>query len=176
MSFTVRRKQLLFLGLALSLAGAMFVNWYYTRPVQTSPAEAESTTEAEQINLGDAQFVNASVNDSYFARAELNRSKARDEAREGLNAVIGNEDADEQSRESARQALEKLEADVITQTEIENFIRAKSGGDVLVSLGSTAEVILQKNTLTDELCIQIKDIITRKTNISSEKITIIEAK
>ena len=176
MSFTVKRKQILFTGLVVSLAAAMFVNWYYTRPVENSPVQAETTAEASQVNLGDAQFVNASVSDAYFSDARLNRSKAQDEARQHLEEIIKNSDIDADSRQSAQQALEKLENDIVLQTDIENFIKAKSGSQVLVSLSGTAEVILEKGSLTDELCLQIKDIITRKTEIPSEKITIIEAK
>lgn len=175
MSFTVKRKQILFAGLAVSLAGAMFVNWYYTRPSANPTAEVQ-TTQQQQVNLGDAQFVNAQLNDDFFTTARLNRSKAQDESRQHLEEILKNSEIDEQSRQSAQKALEELESNIVKQTDIENFIKAKSGSEVLVSIGSTAEVILEKGSLTDELCLQIKDIITRKTELSSEKITIIEAK
>ena len=176
MSFSIKRKQIVFAGLVLSLAAALYVNWYYTRPTAETPVTEPTTASQEQVNLGDAQFVNATLGDDYFAKAQLNRSKAQDESRQSLQEIIKSEQADSDSRASAEKALEELEKNIVAQTEIESFIKAKSGGEVFVSLGNTAEVILQKGTLTDELCLQITDIITRKTNIISEKITIIEAK
>lgn len=176
MSFSIKRKQLVFAGLVLSLAAALYVNWYYTRPVTDAPSVEATTQSQEQHNLGDAQFVSATPQDDYFQKAQLNRSKAQDEAKQTLEDIIKNNDADTESKQSAQKALEELENNIVVQTEIESFIKAKSGGEVLVSLGNTAEVILQKGTLNDELCLQITDIITRKTNIISEKITIIEAK
>ncbi len=176
MSFSIKRKQLVFAGLVLSLAAALYVNWYYTRPVTDAPSVEATTQAEEQRNLGDAQFVNATLNEDYFANAKLNRSKAQDEAKQTLEDIIKSNEADSESKASAEKALEGLGNNIVAQTEIESFIKAKSGGEVLVSLGNTAEVILQKGTLNDELCLQITDIITRKTNIISEKITIIEAK
>jgi hypothetical protein len=176
MSFTIKRKQLVFAGLAVSLAAAMFVNWYYTRPATQTPVSEAQTEQSTEVNLGDAQFVNAVPADDYFAKAQLERSKAQDEAKHNLEEIIKSSEADTESKNSAEKALEELSENIVVQAEIESFIKAKSGGEVLVSLGNTAEVILQKGTLNDELCLQITDIITRKTNIISEKITIIEAK
>ena len=45
-----------------------------------------------------------------------------------------------------------------------------------MTLGESAEIVLQKGTLNSEVCVQIKDIINNKTEIPLEKITIIEAK
>ncbi len=176
MSFTFKRKQLVFAGLALSLAVAIYVNWYYTRPTELSEIQTETTTQTEQVNLGDAQFVNATLDANYFAQAQLKRSQAQDEAKQSLEEILNSKDADGQSKQSAQKAYEKLVNCIVLQQETENLIKAKSGGEVLVTLGETAEIILQKGTLNDEIRLQIQDIISKKTDISSEKITIIEAK
>ncbi len=175
MSYTLKRKQIVFAGLIISLAAAIYVNWYYTRPVNMTEIQTEITTQ-EQVNLGDAQFVSATLDENYFVSAQLKRSQAQDEAKQSLQEIINSKDADIQSKQSAQEAYEKLVNCTVLQGEVENLIKAKSGGEVLVTLGETAEVILQKGTLTEELCIQIKDIISKKTSISAEKITIIESK
>ena len=46
----------------------------------------------------------------------------------------------------------------------------------MVTLGDSAEVVLEKGTLSDQLAIQIKEIIVNKTEISAEKITLVEVK
>ena len=46
----------------------------------------------------------------------------------------------------------------------------------MVALGDTAEVVLAKGTLNDQSAVQIKEIIVNKTEISAEKITLVEVK
>lgn len=173
MSLTVKRKQIVVFGVVLSLAAALAVNWYYTRPDAKTDAQPQ-TDSTQQSNLGDAQFVNAEITD--FSGFKLNRSKAQDEAKQGLKDVIDDANANEQSKKTASEAYERLCNNIALQSEIETLIQTKSGGEVFVSVGDTVEVVLQKGTLNDEICLQIKDIITNKTQISSEKITIIESK
>ncbi len=179
MSLTVKRKQIVLAGLAVALATAMYVNWYYTRPAgeEQNGISVESTEETtQQVNLGDAQYVNAGVGNEYFSEAQLKRSQAQDEAKAALNEIITSETADAESKAEAEKLLEKLAADIILQSEVESLIKAKTGGEVYASLGETAEIVLSKDTLKDGTAVQITDIITNKTDIPSEKITIVEVK
>ena len=58
MSKIFAKKQVLFFGLLVALAAAVYVNWYYTKPVtEIDNGPQTETTEAE--NLGEAQYVNA---------------------------------------------------------------------------------------------------------------------
>ncbi|MBE6827909.1 MAG: SpoIIIAH-like family protein [Ruminococcaceae bacterium] len=175
MNVKVKRKRIVFAVLVFSLVCAMFVNWYYTKPANSESVEKETATQSQR-NLGDAQFVSAEPDSDFFANAILNRSKSQDEEKQMLTEILENSEVDAESRKSAREALERLADRITLQTDMENLISAKSGGNVLVCLSDTAEVVLQNGTMSDELCLRIKDIITNKTEISSEKITIIEAK
>lgn len=174
MSKIIGKKQIVFFGLIVALAAAVYVNWYYTKPISEinhgAPAE---TTVAE--NLGAAQYVNAG-NSDYFEAAELKRTQAHADAQSALTQVIENKEADEKDKQSAREALSKLSANIKAEAEIENLITAKTGGKALVSLGDTAEVVLAKGTLNDQSAVQIKEIIVNKTEISAEKITLVEVK
>ena len=174
MSKTAKRKTLVFLGLVLSLTAAMFVNWYYTRPAESADITVETTTQTH--NLGDAQFVNAKANEEYFSSVLLERSKTQEESKKMLTDLLENNEIDEQSKEDTRKAYERLANNIKQQTEIESIIKAKCGSQAVVCLNDTAQVIIGKGVATDELCLQIKDLITSKTDIPEEKITIIEAK
>ena len=178
MSLTIKRKQIVAASLAVALAAAMFVNWYYTRPIAAAENEPELTSSTQHSdNLGDAHYVNASgVTDEYFSQAQLNRAKAQEESKQTLMTVIESSQADEESKKTANEALEKLSQSIALESEIESLIKAKTGGNVFVTLGESAETVLQKGTLNSEVCVQIKDIINNKTEIPLEKITIIEAK
>lgn len=174
MSKIIGKKQIVFFGLIVALAAAVYVNWYYTKPVSEIDRGAPvETTSAE--NLGAAQYVNAS-NGDYFETAELKRTQAHADAQSALTQVIENKEADEKDKQSAREALRKLSENIKSEAEIENLITAKTGGKALVALGDTAEVVLAKGTLNDQSAIQIKEIIVNKTEISAEKITLVEVK
>ena len=47
MSLTIKRKQIVAASLAVALAAAMFVNWYYTRPVASAENEPELTSSTQ---------------------------------------------------------------------------------------------------------------------------------
>ena len=168
MSKIIGKKQIVFFGLIVALAAAVYVNWYYTKPISEinrgTPAQEETTAE----NLGAAQYVNAG-NSDYFEAAELKRTQAHADAQSALTQVI-------EDKQSARDALSKLSANIKSEAEIEILITAKTGGKALVALGDTAEVVLAKGTLNDQSAVQIKEIIVNKTEISAEKITLVEVK
>lgn len=175
MSKTISKKQIIFAGLLIALCAAVYVNWYYTKPMsEVNDGVQKETTEAQ--NLGEAQYVNATEASDYFESAKLNRSKAHADAQDALNKVIESDSADEESKAQAREKLNTLAQSIQTEADIENLITAKTGGQVLVSIGDTVEVILEKGTLNDTTALQIKEIVVNKTQISAEKITLVEAK
>ena len=175
MSKTISKKQIIFAGLLIALCAAVYVNWYYTKPMsEINDGVQKETTEAQ--NLGEAQYVNATEAGDYFESAKLNRSKAHADAQDALNKVIESDSADEESKAQAREKLNALAQSIQNEADIENLITAKTGGQVLVSIGDTVEVILEKGTLNDTTALQIKEIVVNKTQISAEKITLVEAK
>lgn len=177
MDFNSKRKKVIFSGLLVALVTAMYVNWYYTKPnVKSNNIAVETTQETKQVNLGDAQYVNATVKNDYFSESQLKRSQLQDEAKQNYTLIIESKTADEESKAVARSELEKLNRNIVLQGEIETLIKSKTGKEVFVTLGDTAEIILAKGTLTAEIVLQIEDIVTRKAEIPSEKITIIEVK
>lgn len=174
MSKVFAKKQVLFFGLIVALAAAVYVNWYYTKPISQIDNGPQTETTGPQ-NLGEAQYVNAE-NRSYFDAATLKRTQAHADAQAALQSVIDSADADENSKQEAREKLKELSENIKLEADIESLITAKSGGNCLVTLGDTAEVILEKGTLNDQIAIQIKEIIVNKTEISAEKITLVEVK
>lgn len=174
MSKIIGKKQIVFFGLIVALAAAVYVNWYYTKPMSEIDRGAPVETSAAE-NLGAVQYVNAGSSD-YFEAAELKRTQAHADAQSALTQVIENKEADEKDKQSARDALRKLSENIKSEAEIENLITAKTGGKALVFLGDTAEVILAKGTLNEQSAVQIKEIIVNKTEISAEKITLVEVK
>lgn len=174
MSKILGKKQILFFGLVVALAAAVYVNWYYTKPISEIDSGIQTETTEPQ-NLGEAQYVNAESSD-YFDAAVLKRTQAHADAQAAFQTVIDSADADADSKQAARDGLNALSNTIKAEADIESLITAKSGGKCIVTLGDTAEVVLEKGTLNDQIAIQIKEIIVNKTEISAEKITLVEAK
>ncbi len=176
MDLNKKRKRVIFSGLVIALATAMYINWYYTRPASTEKLNSQQTVTESRAALGDAQYVNATVKSSEFSEAQLKRSQLQDEVKKNYESVIENKQADEESKNVARENLEKLNKKIMLQGEIETIIKSKTGKNVFVTIGDTVEVIVEKNTLNNDIVLQIEDIVTKKADIPTEKITIIEAK
>lgn len=175
----IRKKQIVTATLAMALGCAVFVNWYYTRP-QTQPTlnNENSTTIAENDNLGDAQYVSATTAKSdaeTLTDFKLKRNAAHDEAKETLNSVIKDQKSDAQAIADASDSLKLLTDTIKNQADLENLITAKISGDCVVILdGDICQVIVGKGMLSDNVSLQIKELVMNKTKISSKNITIIE--
>lgn len=163
---------------AVALCAAVFLNWYYTK--QGTNMQQSNPEKTSEVNLGDAQYVNGTnvTNESdYFTTAEINRSKAHDTAKEYLENIIADENADEEQKENAKAKLIDISNEIKTESDIQNLISAKLNCKCLVTLNdSKLEVVLPKNVLSDEKLISIKDIVTSNSNVSYENITVIELK
>ncbi len=162
---------------AVALCAAVFLNWYYTKQDITPKNDPEITSEA---NLGDAQYVNGTnvTNEAdYFTTAEINRSKAHDTAKEYLESIISDENAEAEQKESAKEKLVNISNEIKTETDIQNLISAKLNCKCLVTLNdSKIEIVLPKGTLNEEKLVTIKDIVTSNSNVSYDNITVIELK
>ena len=54
MSKTVSKRQIVFFGLVIALGAALYVNWYYTRPVNEIQQSVQAQTTAA-AGLGQTQ-------------------------------------------------------------------------------------------------------------------------
>ena len=165
----IGRKQLLTLSLVFAFGLAVFVNWYYTKP-QENTSEPEVTNQA---NLGDAQYVNSdSVEiEDYFNTAELNRTKARDSAKDYLSGIIEDANSDNDTKASAREKLTKISEYIKIESDIENLISAQTNSKCLVTYdGENIEVVLPEDVINDGIVVKIKDVIISKTKLSINRL------
>lgn len=199
MSMMIGKRQIVLATLVVALGAAVFVNWYYTKPdaekANTGVTVSEQATQAAG-NLGDALLVNSStasskdgtqeskaeqaqakVEDEYFAQARLNRSTAHDKAAEELKKTIEDSKASSESVKTATQELGELSKAIKLEADTENLINAKIGSPCVVVIGNkTAQVVVGKGVLKDDVLVQIKEIVLKQTGFSVENVTIMEAK
>lgn len=171
----IGKKQLLTLSLVSALGLAVFVNWYYTKP----QGEFTVPETSSEVNLGDAQYVGSDnvTTEDFFENAEIERKKARDLAKENLNNIINDNDADSETKAIAREKLAKISEQIKAENDIETLISAQIKNSCIVTYnGETIEVILPEKSVNEKIILKIKDIILSKTSVTADKITIIETK
>lgn len=175
----IKKKQLVSIALVLTLGTAVFVNWYFARPGVKSVIDTSKTTVNRQVeNLGDAQYVSATTASSEtMAGFKVKREAAHDEAKETLNSVIKDAKSDSEAAEEAGEALAELSKAIKNEADLENLITAKISSDCVVIIdGDVCQVIVGKGVLTDNISLQIKDLVIKQADIPSKNITIVELK
>lgn len=175
----LKKKHLVTAALTLALGGAIFVNWYYSKP-DTKPTldSVKTTTVQSEENLGDAQYVSATTSkasEETLAGFRLKRDTARDKAEETLNSVIKDAKSSPQAVTQATDELKRIADEIKLSADLESLITAKINKDCVVILDSdVCQVIVPKKTVTDNISLQIKELVVNQTKISSKNITIIE--
>lgn len=176
----IKKKQIVTATLAFALGAAIFVNWYYSKPENKQTVDSVKTTQAQETeNLGDAQYVSATTakdtSDDTLTGFKLKRDNAHDEAKETLNGVIKDAKSSADAVSESTKALKELSEDIKAEADLENLITAKTGKDCVVIIDrEVCEVIVPKNTLSEAVTLQIKDLVINQTEILSKNITIIE--
>lgn len=180
-TFILKRKQILIFFLTLTLCAAVGINWYFTN---NSPVEIEEQTEENQQNLGEAKLVSKNESkkidgeeNEYFTKAKLKRDSEFDETKEFLSEILTNKESGKTALNDAEAKLNSLIDKRQTEIDCENIIDAKLNCSSIAVIGEkTCEIIIPDELINDASALQIKEIITSKTDISPEKISIIGIK
>jgi stage III sporulation protein AH len=172
----IGKKQLLSFSLVVALGLSVYVNWYYTNNFN----DATTLESTEYHNLGDAQLVNSNsvtnISD-YFTQAKINREKSHDEAIDNLEDIISNNENDKETVTLAKNELMKISEMIKLEVDIENIIKAQLSEECLVTYNDNSiEVIMPKGTVNESNIVKIKDIVLSKSDVSAEKIVVIELK
>ena len=188
MSKLSKKRQILTATLAVAMASALLVNWYYNR--DTVKGNNEESTKPKTENLGDSIYVNGTTASSeeaqedeevrdvakiqeYFAEAQLKRTQAHDEALDKIEQLLDNGKDDTQ----VEKLLEEYSNSIKLEADIENLITAKIGCECLVILNSeNAQIVVDSQGIDELYLLQITEIVSTQANIPAEKIAIIEAK
>lgn len=189
MSMFVKKKQILAATLIVALAAAVTVNWYYSKPKSDAAAKTSTVAEEEtsRQNLGDSLLVGASnvtedttavaSNAEYFASAKLEQKNVKDEIEEKIEKILKSENISEDEKAKLGTLLEQFKNTLKAQTDCEEMIKAKVGGECVVIInGEKAQVIIENGKSNDSTILQITEIIENNTPVSPENLTIIEAK
>ncbi len=177
MNVLIKRRQLILATLVVALGVAVFVNWYYTGN-NSAIQSTEETTESEYVqNLGEAKYVNASGEEAdYFSEVKLNRQKSRDEALDALNESLEKARSGSDEAKEITDSIDELTAQIKLESDVEALISAKLASECVAVINeNSAQIVVAKDTLSEDAALQIIDIITTNTDLKAENIKITES-
>ena len=194
MSMFIKKRQFLAATLVVALAAAITVNWYYSK-YEPKASEPTSQEESVQGNLGDSLLVAGTAENvesttgeedaeaafgkakQYFADAKLKKTECHDEIEDEIEYILESGELDQASKDKINSILSKYSDVIKSETDCENLIKAKTGGECIVIInGDSVEVIIENGKMNENASMQIAEIIENNTNISAENLTIIETK
>jgi stage III sporulation protein AH len=113
--------------------------------------------------------------DSYFATAQLSRSRARDEAIQVLQTVVDSSEALEVTKEQALSDMSKIAQDIANESNIETMVLSKGFEEcVAVVNGDSVSVIVKTDGLLPAEVAQIAEIVYEQTGIEPINVKIVE--
>lgn len=171
------KRNLVVLGSVLLIGGAVWLNWALFSNAGDEDYDPSYYASGNAQN-GSKDESDAGTQDeekSYFAMAEIDRSRARDEALEVLNQITASTDASEEARAQAYAAIEQMALDIENEANIETLMKAKGFEEcVAVISNDAATVIVRSDGLLPSQIAQITEIVWEQAGIAPASITIIE--
>lgn len=146
---------------------------------QANATASTTDTASKTKNLGDAQLVSAKtiVDENYFVKARLSRTKARDTAIQTISTILDNEKLTEADKKQASAKAMSITDIIEAETNIENIIKSKGFEDCIVYLTATnCTVVVKTKGLDQNQATQIKNIIVTEVKIKGENVSISEIK
>lgn len=179
-----QKRHVVLAALILALGGAVFINWQFS--------DDSSIISDVSKELGAATYVNAeavSTDDQvsevskqttkaqeFFAKSEMEREQSRDSAIETAQETLKLADSSEEAKTLAVEQLNKLEDNIVTETNIENILKGKGFSECLCMItDDSCSVIVLKDELVDDSPLIIKDAVLSQLDIDFNNITIIDA-
>ena len=159
--------------MVVALAAAVGLNMKYS-------AEQEKATDTSSKYLGQAEYVNAEVQNQatekdYFKQLRADRKKAREEALDILEETLNRTDLTEEERKASLDKTNALALASDREAAIETVLKAKGFTNVVAIVGEKdVNVVIEQETDAAKIA-QIQDAVMAQTPFSPAEIKIISA-
>lgn len=180
----VFKKQALVLTLVAALGLAVYLNYHFADNGLLNNAEDGKTLgEALFVKDGDTadgqeeSSVAVGADTDYFAQARKNRETAREEAIDVIKDVAADMQTDSEAADKVIERITALTAAIEQEAKLEGLIKAKGFAECVVYLADdVCHVVVKGDNLTPTQTLQITEIVTAQTKISTQKINIMAVK
>ena len=167
----VGKRNLIIVGAVVLIGAAVALNWVFFSRGGGKGSGDTTTPSGEQT--GEPASVGSA--ESYFAASQVSRQRARDEAREVLQAVIDDASADEAAKSEALAGITQMAKDMEAEANIETLVVSKGFEQCVAVISNGAvNVVVKSQGLTAAEVAQINTIVYEQTGISPDKVVIIE--
>lgn len=171
-------KYLTMFALVLALGLAVYMNWRFTK---AEPAAAGTDTgEQQKENYGDSMFVSGSTNTAtYFSEARLSRTQSRDQALDSIQKALQDTELSESEKTELTAQLTAVAGSITKEASIESLVKSKGFTDCMAYInGDSVKIVVacEEGELTSEKTAKITEIVLSQTDITADKISIVEVK
>lgn len=179
------KRQLVLSALILALGAAVYLNWQFS---DNKSLITTNSIDNENKHLGEAKYVNNYIepsnadnedtqqNKDYFSQAQLNRTKARDEALEKAKNALNDLNSSDEIKSEALKIISKITDNIQRESNIENLLKAKGFNDIMVMIqNDECSIIISNKKLDENDAVIIKDVIVGQTGLTCDNIKIIES-
>lgn len=193
----LKKKEIIAASLVVLIGLAGYLNWSYQDTVRVKDNESyvatgktlgeaelvsanNEVTEEESAEPADApsgaeESAGAETSSGYFDDAKMSRESARAQAMETLKATAADGTLDEKTRALAGEKLVSAAADIETESQIESIAKAKGFPELCAYVNDgAATVTVLSDGLSEADVIKLKDIVTGGTNISADRVKIVQ--
>lgn len=170
----MKKKRFIYLCILLFiLCVCIFSGWIYNKK-SYAVFDKNISSLKKDSNPGEAVMVNSPNNaKDFFISAKNDRDMARAKAVDGYNKMIQNPDISQDSRKKCEDALQRINEDIIKETDAQSIIRSKGIDDVIVFINQdSVTVTVGTPKLTSPEISRIKDVISEF--VSTKNIKIVE--
>ncbi len=180
----LHKRHIVLAALVLALSAAVFVNWRFSDSESSLISDVSKELGAATYVNADAQSTDDEVSsvakqttkaDEYFAKALLERQQALDNAVDTAQDTLKLADSSDEAKSIAVEQLNKLEDNIVIESNIESILKAKGFSQCLCMIADDAcSVAVLKSELKDNAPLIIKDAVLSQCEIDFNSITIIE--
>ena len=162
----------------VALGLAVYLNYMFT-PSDSLPTagDKEGETTTTEKNLGESLYVDAELQNDYFAAARVSRESARDEAIELVEELLSDVRLSEEIQQQAAEKTAAIADAVVDEIAIEQLVLAKGFDDCVAYIdGDRCQLVVKAEDLTQQQTLQILEIVTSQTAVLPQNINIVAIK
>lgn len=157
--FKINRKVIVIASMVILLLVAGYVN-FRLAAVPSTPGDGDEVTTG-----------------NFFTDYRLQREQTREEEIAYIDSIIANANTDQATLTEAQTMKLDLTGVMETELKLEGLLKAKGFADAVVTLGDkSVNVVIKKESLTQQEVGQILEVVKNETSASTENIKIIPAK
>lgn len=175
----IGKRNLVIMLAVLVIGGAVWLNIaLFSEGAKNAVGGVAADTDASFVEGNDTETTDKDAEDidSFFASAQVDRQRSRDEAIEVLQLVIDNPEALEEAKTAALEEISKIAKDIDNEARIESLVVAK-GFERCVAVINEAKcnvIVKTEETLLPNQVAQIYEIVYQQSGILPVDVYLIE--